>query len=40
MELTDREASQVQWIYDAFYGGRINADEALEKLEQLINGDE
>jgi hypothetical protein len=37
MELTDREADQIKWIYDAFYGGRINADEALAKLEELIN---
>jgi hypothetical protein len=39
MELTNREVEQIKWIYDAFYGGRINADEALNKLEQLINGD-
>lgn len=39
MELTDREASQIKFIFDAFYGGRINADEALQKLELLINGD-
>lgn len=40
MELTEREANQIKWIYDAYYGGRINADEALAKLEQLINADE
>jgi hypothetical protein len=39
MELTNKEADQIKWVYDAFYGGRINANEALEKLEQLINGD-
>lgn len=37
MELTDREAQQIKWIYDAYEGGRINADEALAKLELLIN---
>ena len=37
MELTDREAQQIKWIYDAYEGGRINAEEALGKLEQLIN---
>jgi hypothetical protein len=37
MELTEREQDQIKWIYDAYYGGRINADEALNKLELLLN---
>lgn len=37
MELTDRDIDQIKWIYDAFYGGRKNAEEALADLELLIN---
>lgn len=40
MELTEREARVVKYVYDAYYGGRINADEALAKLEELFNADE
>ena len=40
MELTDQQADQIKWIYDAYYGGRLNADDALANLEQLINNEE
>ncbi len=39
MELTDTEAQLVKYLYDAYESGRINAEEALISLEQLINGD-
>jgi hypothetical protein len=39
MELTEREAKIIKRIYDKFYAELISAEEALENLEQLINGD-
>ena len=39
MEMTDKEAMEVKRIYELFYAMAIPAEEALEDLEQLINGD-
>jgi hypothetical protein len=39
MELSDKEAKAVKAIYNDFYEGATDAEEALHALEQLINGD-
>ena len=40
MEMTDKEAQVIQKIYNNYYSDKISAEEALEDLEQLINGDD
>lgn len=40
MELTNQEAKLIKRIYDKYNAELISADEALENLEQLINGDD
>jgi hypothetical protein len=40
MEMTDYEAKEIKRIYELFYAMAIPAEQALEDLEQLINGDD
>ena len=39
MELTDLEAEAIKGIYTMYHANAIHAEQALDALELIINGD-
>lgn len=39
MELTEKEAKAIKAIYSEYHAGVTTADDAMDALEQVINGE-